>query len=196
LRAISLVFTIDSIRSALSKTSSPNSVNSDGLIEAAVAILVYPKPDSLTIILNKRTDRVEHHKGEISFPGGGRDPEDDSILDTALRETREEMGIAPEDIEIIAQLDQVSTRSGFSITPFVGIIPPDYDFEVSNIEIAEVLEVPIESLLDTENQVEDDRVWGDEIPSKQYSYLYGSHIIWGATARIITQLLDILKKNI
>jgi len=191
-----LVFTIDSIRSALSKTSSPNSVNSDGLIEAAVAILVYPKPDSLTIILNKRTDRVEHHKGEISFPGGGRDPEDDSILDTALRETREEMGIAPEDIEIIAQLDQVSTRSGFSITPFVGIIPPDYDFEVSNIEIAEVLEVPIESLLDTENQVEDDRVWGDEIPSKQYSYLYGSHIIWGATARIITQLLDILKKNI
>ncbi|MQF99247.1 MAG: CoA pyrophosphatase [SAR202 cluster bacterium] len=196
MRAISLVFTIDSIRSALSKTSSPNSVNSDGLIEAAVAILVYPKPDSLTIILNKRTDRVEHHKGEISFPGGGRDPEDDSILDTALRETREEMGIAPEDIEIIAQLDQVSTRSGFSITPFVGIIPPDYDFEVSNIEIAEVLEVPIESLLDTENQVEDDRVWGDEIPSKQYSYLYGSHIIWGATARIITQLLDILKKNI
>ena len=168
-----MVFTIDSIRSALSKTSSPNSVNSDGLIEAAVAILVYPKPDSLTIILNKRTDRVEHHKGEISFPG-----------------------IAPEDIEIIAQLDQVSTRSGFSITPFVGIIPPDYDFEVSNIEIAEVLEVPIESLLDTENQVEDDRVWGDEIPSKQYSYLYGSHIIWGATARIITQLLDILKKNI
>ena len=191
-----MVFTIDSIRSALSKTSSPNSVNSDGLIEVAVAILVYPKPDSLTIILNKRTDRVEHHKGEISFPGGGRDPEDDSILDTALRETREEMGIAPEDIEIIAQLDQVSTRSGFSITPFVGIIPPDYDFEVSNIEIAEVLEVPIESLLDTENQVEDDRVWGDEIPSKQYSYLYGSHIIWGATARIITQLLDILKKNI
>lgn len=191
-----MVFTIDSIRSALSKTSSPNSVNSDGLIEAAVAILVYPKPDSLTIILNKRTDRVEHHKGEISFPGGGRDPEDDSILDTALRETQEEMGIAPEDIEIIAQLDQVSTRSGFSITPFVGIIPPDYDFEVSNIEIAEVLEVPIESLLDTENQVEDDRVWGDEIPSKQYSYLYGSHIIWGATARIITQLLDILKKNI
>ena len=191
-----MVFTIDSIRSALSKTSSPNSVNSDGLIEAAVAILVYPKPDSLTIILNKRTDRVEHHKGEISFPGGGRDPEEDSILDTALRETREEMGIAPEDIEIIAQLDQVSTRSGFSITPFVGIIPPDYDFEVSNIEIAEVLEVPIESLLDTENQVEDDRVWGDEIPSKQYSYLYGSHIIWGATARIITQLLDILKKNI
>ena len=191
-----MVFTIDSIRSALSKTSSPNSVNSDGLIEAAVAILVYPKPDSLTIILNKRTDRVEHHKGEISFPGGGRDPEDDSILDTALRETREEMGIAPEDIEIIAQLDQVSTRSGFSITPFVGIIPPDYDFEVSNIEIAEVLEVPIESLFDTENQVEDDRVWGDEIPSKQYSYLYGSHIIWGATARIITQLLDILKKNI
>ena len=191
-----MVFTIDSIRSALSKTSSPNSVNSDGLIEAAVAILVYPKPDSLTIILNKRTDRVEHHKGEISFPGGGRDPEDDSILDTALRETQEEMGIAPEDIEIIAQLDQVSTRSGFSITPFVGIIPPDYDFEVSNIEIAEVLEVPIESLLDTENQMEDDRVWGDEIPSKQYSYLYGRHIIWGATARIITQLLDILKKNI
>ena len=181
-----MVFTIDSIRSALSKTSSPNSVNSDGLIEAAVAILVYPKPDSLTIILNKRTDRVEHHKGEISFPGGGRDPEDDSILDTALRETREEMGIAPEDIEIIAQLDQVSTRSGFSITPFVGIIPPDYDFEVSNIEIAEVLEVPIESLLDTENQVEDDRVWGDEIPSKQYSYLYGSHII-----RILIKIIHV-----
>jgi len=191
-----LVLTVDSIRAALSKTSPASSVNSDGLIEAAVAILVYPKQDGLTIILNKRTDRVEHHKGEISFPGGGRDPEDVSILDTALRETQEEMGIDPDDIEIIVQLDQVSTRSGFSITPFVGVIPPDYDFKVSKIEIAEVLEVPIESLIDTENRVEDDRVWGNEVSNKQYSYIYGTHIIWGATARIITQLLDILKKNI
>lgn len=191
-----MVLTVDSIRAALSKTSPASSVNSDGLIEAAVAILVYPKQDGLTIILNKRTDRVEHHKGEISFPGGGRDPEDVSILDTALRETQEEMGIDPDDIEIIVQLDQVSTRSGFSITPFVGVIPPDYDFKVSKIEIAEVLEVPIESLIDTENRVEDDRVWGNEVSNKQYSYIYGTHIIWGATARIITQLLDILKKNI
>ncbi len=191
-----MVLTVDSIRAALSKTSPASSVNSDGLTEAAVAILVYPKQDGLTIILNKRTDRVEHHKGEISFPGGGRDPEDVSILDTALRETQEEMGIDPDDIEIIVQLDQVSTRSGFSITPFVGVIPPDYDFKVSKIEIAEVLEVPIESLIDTENRVEDDRVWGNEVSNKQYSYIYGTHIIWGATARIITQLLDILKKNI
>lgn len=191
-----MVLTVDSIRAALSKTFPASSVNSDGLTEAAVAILVYPKQDGLTIILNKRTDRVEHHKGEISFPGGGRDPEDVSILDTALRETQEEMGIDPDDIEIIVQLDQVSTRSGFSITPFVGVIPPDYDFKVSKIEIAEVLEVPIESLIDTENRVEDDRVWGNEVSNKQYSYIYGTHIIWGATARIITQLLDILKKNI
>ena len=99
-----MVLTVDSIRAALSKTSPASSVNSDGLIEAAVAILVYPKQDGLTIILNKRTDRVEHHKGEISFPGGGRDPEDVSILDTALRETQEEMGIDPDDIEIIIHL--------------------------------------------------------------------------------------------
>jgi len=191
-----LVFTVDSIRSALSKIPPASSVNSDGLTAAAVSILIYPKKDGLTIILNKRTDRVEHHKGEISFPGGGRDPEDNSILATALRETQEEMGIDPDDIEILVQLDQVSTRSGFSITPFVGVIPPDYDFKVSNIEIAEVLEVPIESLINTENQVPDDRIWGTDVPNRQYSYVYGEHVIWGATARIITQLLEILKKNI
>jgi 8-oxo-dGTP pyrophosphatase MutT (NUDIX family) len=189
---VNLAFTIEFVKSALAKVDLPRSVDEDGLVQAAVAILLYPKNEGLSVILNKRTDRVEHHKGEISFPGGGRDPEDSSILQTALRETHEEMGVDPSDIEVVVQLDQVSTRSGFSITPFVAFIPSDYDFKVSEIEIAEVLEIPIETLMDTDNRIEDERLWSNNTVEKQYSYVYGEHIIWGATARILTQFLGLL----
>ena len=154
-------------------------------------LLLYTKDGELRILLNKRTERVEHHKGEISFPGGARDPEDDTILDTALRETQEEMGIMREDVEVICSLDQVSTRSGFAISPFVGTIPSSYPFASSNIEVAEILEVPLAGLLDPANKQERVSI-RDDVPVIDLAYAYGEHLIWGATARILTQFLGLV----
>ena len=160
------------------------------MVPAGVLLLLYPKDGQLCVLLNRRTNNVEHHKGQISFPGGARDPEDESILDTALRETLEEMGVLREDVEVICRLDQVSTRSGFTITPFVGAISSSYPFRSSRVEVAEVLEVPLVTLLDPNNQVVETRV-GPEGTRLEYSYACGPHLVWGATARILTQFLGL-----
>ncbi|MQF48974.1 CoA pyrophosphatase [SAR202 cluster bacterium AC-647-N09_OGT_505m] len=186
--------TFDSIRESLAHTNSLTVINPNdnpGLVSAGVLLLLYAKDGDICVHLNKRTDRVEHHKGEISFPGGAQDPEDATILDTALREAYEEMGIHRKDVEILCRLDQVTTRSLFSITPFVGIIPSAYPFQASGIEVKEILEVPIPVLLDPSNWRETRRA-GDTEQNREYAYAYGEHLIWGATARILTQFLGLI----
>ena len=161
------------------------------LYPAGVLVLLYIKGQELCVLLQKRTDKVEHHKGEISFPGGAKSSDDLDILQTALRETQEEMGIKCEDVEIISRLDQVTTSSGFLITPFVGIIMSRYPFEANPVEVADILEVPISLLLEQE------KVSGNlhrSIPSA--SYIYEVHVITGATARILKQLLYLIDSTI
>ena len=147
------------------------------------------------MLLNKRSQDVEYHKGEISFPGGGRDSEDKDFLDTALREVNEEMGIRAEDVTILGQLDDVVTRTEFQVRVFVGTIPYPYPFKPNATEIAEVLEVPIRELLDTATPPED--MWStDGDSSTVYRYEYGAHVISGATARIVTQFLELLPESL
>ena len=138
---------------------------------------------------------MEHHKGEISFPGGGKDPEDRNFLDTALREVHEEMGISAEDVTILGQLDDVVTISRFRVRVFVGTIPYPYPFKPSAAEIAEVLEVPIPELLNPATRLEE--MWStDGKQSKVYRYAYGEHVISGATAKIINQFLELLPESL
>ena len=184
---------LEEIKERLEKIRLAEADDSD-LIPAGVLLLVYVKNGELCVLLNKRTSRVEHHKGEISFPGGGKDPEDQTLMDTALREAYEEMGIDRDDVEVICQLDRVSTRSGFAITPFVGTIPSSYPFKSSPIEVAEVIEVPLASLMSPNNRIVDGRI-GVVEDGPNYSYTYGEHIIWGATARILTQLFGLISPN-
>jgi 8-oxo-dGTP pyrophosphatase MutT (NUDIX family) len=187
--------TLDSIRDYLTAngpftTDSPDGYTS--LAPAGVLVLVYVKNGEVCVLLNKRTDRVEHHKGEVSFPGGAQDLEDVTILDTALREAHEEMGIRGEDVEVLCRLGQVSTRSNFLITPFVGTIRPSYPFLASTIEVAEVLEMPLSILLNQAN-------WREQAPNGQSgerAYAYGEHLVWGATARILTQFLEIIAPDL
>ena len=165
-------------------------ITDSDLMPAAVLILLYAKNGSNHVLLNKRSELVEYHKGEISFPGGARDPEDEDFVDTALRETEEEMGVSRGDITILGQLDDIITRTNFGVRVYVGTIPYPYPFKPSADEIAEVLEIPISVLQDPTNLLQDARLVDGEL-SITISYACDGHVVFGATATILEQFLDI-----
>ena len=165
-------------------------ITDSDLMPAAVLILLYAKNGSFHVLLNKRSELVEYHKGEISFPGGARDPEDRDFVDTALRETEEEMGVSRGDITILGQLDDIITRTNFGVRVYVGTIPYPYPFKPSADEIAEVLEIPISVLQDPTNLLQDARLVDGEL-SITISYACDGHVVFGATATILEQFLDI-----
>ena len=178
------------LQQVLSKRVKKNVTGSD-LIPAAVLLLLYAKEGAYHVLLNKRSELVEHHKGEISFPGGARDPVDKNFLDTALRETEEEMGVSRADVTILGELDDIVTRTNFGVRVFVGTIPYPYPFKPSQDEIAEVLEVPLSVLQDPANLRQDAR-WVDGQLITSNAYACGEHLVFGATATILEQFLDLL----
>jgi len=157
---------------------------------AAVLLPLYEDRGEGYVLFTRRTDTVEHHKGQISFPGGSEDASDAGPLATALREMEEELGIAPDQIEILGALDDVYTVvSGFVITPFVGVIPHPTPLRVNPHEIAEVLTVPLSTFRDPGRlRVEEREREGERI--KVYFYHHGRHEIWGATGRIMKGFVD------
>ena len=162
------------------------------LSPAAVLLPLYKKQGEYHILLTRRTQKVEHHKGQISFPGGTRDEHDRGIRDTALRETFEEIGVRPKDVEILGELDNMGTlTSNFLVTPFVGIIPYPYKLVVNEDEIEELVEVPLSALADEKNHREEVYII-EGIKFKAIMFDYQGHVIWGATARILEQFLDLL----
>ncbi|MFQ5860645.1 MAG: NUDIX hydrolase [Dehalococcoidia bacterium] len=168
------------------------SLEAPGATLAAVLLLLYQREGGLWVLLGRRTQELEHHKGEVSFPGGAKDPEEQDLWQTALREAHEEMGIHPADVTLLGELDDVYTRiSGFVIHPFVATIPYPYPFRANPREVAEVLEVPLSQLRRRTNQREEVR-WVAGEPLRRYAYAYRKRLIYGATARIIQQLLELL----
>lgn len=167
-------------------------VSDSSLMPAAVLLLLYPKDGEYCVLLNKRSELVEHHKGEISLPGGARDPEDRDFLETALREAEEEMGIDRADVTILGELDDVVTRTNFGVRVYIGAIPYPYSFQPSPIEIAEVVEVPISSLCNLTN-IRCETRWVDGLPVTAYSYAYNQHLVYGVTGKILQQFLEILE---
>ena len=116
-------------------------------------------------------------------------------MDTALREAKEELGIEPEDVTVLGQLDDVATRSHFGVRVFVGTIPSPYRFEPNGQEIAEVLEVPIRALVNATNRRDEVR-WESGQALKSHSYAYDGNLVYGATAQILTQFLELLPPKI
>jgi len=157
---------------------------------AAVLLLLYEKKREPHIILTRRTNYVEHHKGETSFPGGAFDAEDGDLLTTALRETEEEIGVRPQDVEVLGRLDDIVTITDFLVSPFVGLLPaPNYPFVANAHEVAELVEVPLRHLMDERNLERTMRPFRDRV-LPILTYNYGDHRIWGATARILKGFLD------
>jgi 8-oxo-dGTP pyrophosphatase MutT (NUDIX family) len=168
------------------------SISDPRRVPSAVLIPIYRKQGQPHILFIQRTDRVRDHKGQISFPGGAYEEGDENLLQTALREATEEVGLMAEDVEVLGELDDFRTiGSNYVIAPFVAKIPWPYQFKVDEWETEEIIEVPISALLDESNVRQGkDILDGKEID--QYYYHYQDKVIWGATARILKQLLGIL----
>jgi 8-oxo-dGTP pyrophosphatase MutT (NUDIX family) len=158
---------------------------------AAVLVPVYCQDEQYYLVLTKRTEAVKSHKGQISFPGGACEAADSTLAQTAIREACEEIGLTPAEVDILGGLDEVKTRSSdFIISPFVGGINWPGKLQPSAGEVAAVLTVPIPALLD-EGSMRHEIEYRDGQPVDQYFYQYQGELIWGATARILHQFLDI-----
>lgn len=169
------------------------SITNPSRIRAAVLVPLFREGNQYYLLFIKRTDKVRVHKGQISFPGGTYEARDGSLLQTALRESSEEIGLAANDIRVLGELDdQESVSTNYVITPFLALIPHPYHFRPDDHEVHELLEVPIAELLDTRNQSQETTPDG----RVTYLYQYGNEIIWGATARILKSLLEILREVI
>ena len=142
------------------------------------------------LVLTVRSDQVRYHKGQIAFPGGNQDP-GESLKTTALREAHEEVGIDPADVEILGAIDDIATVTSYRVTPYLGKIPHPYDFQLQETEIAELITVPINALLDDKN-ITQNTLSGSEGIFSVYYFRWEDYVIWGATGRILAQLLNIL----
>ena len=180
----------DDIRTALSSIS-PNLITDRSLTPSAVLIPVVNAQNDPRILFTVRTAHVEHHKGEVSFPGGARDPDDETIADTAIRETHEEVGIRPEHLRILGRLNDHRTRTGYHITPFVGIVRPGADYDHDRFEVNAVLEVPFGDLWETYLKGPQPFTYGQNRITA-YEFRHDGQRIWGATAAILAEFFGVL----
>lgn len=163
---------------------------------AAVLIPLYRDNGSWHALYTRRTDDLEAHRGQVSFPGGVLEPDDTDAQQTALREASEEIGIAREDVRILGQLDPLLTVTQFQIVPFVASIPWPYPLVINTAEVARAFGVPLGWLANPDNLEIRKRqpfVPGPEI-DVYYFKPYSNEVIWGATARLTLQLLEIVSK--
>lgn len=169
----------------------PASVIKPKLRPAAVLVPLIERPEELHVMLTQRTDHLNHHAGQISFPGGRIEEQDAGAVQTALRETEEEVGIPPEMVEIVGRLDDYVTGTGFVVAPVVGLIRPPYPVSPDPFEVADVFEVPLSFFLDPANHKRDTRVFNG-IERHFYAMPYGERYIWGATAAMLVNLYEVL----
>lgn len=161
-------------------------------VPSAVLVPIFCKQGQSYLLFTKRTEKVKSHKGQISFPGGAYEEKDGILVNTALRECAEEIGVMADDIEILGELDDFFTiGSGYIISPFVAAIPWPHPLKLDPIEVEEIVEVPISALLDKQCLRQEPEVVDGHVVT-MYFYHYRGKVIWGATARILNQFLDIL----
>ncbi len=189
-RDIAFAEAIQIIKSRLDKYHA-NQISLNGAIPAAVMILMVNMENIPHVLFTRRTELVETHKGQISFPGGAQDPPDKNLLQTAIRETEEEIGIKPDKIEVLGQLDDFLTITDFLIRPFAGILQPPLKFRLSEDEVDEVFQAPLSLFLE-ESHFEVKKWEHAGRNYDVYFYTYRNHVIWGATAFILNHFIDVV----
>jgi len=186
-----LKLTEEKIRQALSKFKKCKAADTN-LVRAAVLVPLFYRDGEFHLLFTQRSSKVTYHKGQVSFPGGVHTKDDPSLLDTALRESYEEIGLEPKDVDILGELDDtVTIFSGFIISPFVALIPYPYPFKINAEEIDEVFDAPLSIFRNKDScRVEYQVVDNEVLPT--YFYEYKGRTVWGATARIVNQLIWLL----
>lgn len=158
--------------------------------EAAVVVPVVSRADGESILFTKRADHLPDHPGQMSFPGGGYEPEDDDLLQTALREANEEIGLDPMAVNVVGRLDDIRTITRYSVRPFVARIP-DRTYQPSDEEVAEVVTLPVSELIDLENYESEQRDHPHYGEIRLHFFYVDGYTVWGATARMLVQLLEL-----
>lgn len=159
-----------------------------GRTDAAVLVPLYLEAGELHAVFTRRREDLRRHPGEISFPGGRADESDADLLDTALREAHEEIGLPADAVEVLGALQPTPTiATSYAVYPFVGLIAPGRVWQLSAREVAEVLELPLRALL---GGYQRQRLVRRGLPIRTDTYTVGDHLIWGATARMLADLFD------
>ena len=159
-----------------------------GRTDAAVLVPLYVEHGELHAVFTKRREDLRRHPGEISFPGGRREDADADLVATALREAEEEIGLPTEAVEVVGALQPTPTiASGYAVYPFVGLIDAGRSWTLSPREVAEVLELPLSALAAGYGRR---RLLRRGVPIRTDTYVVGDNLIWGATARILSDLFD------
>ena len=161
----------------------------DGLRDAGVLIGVVDRGGELNVVLTERPKTMAKHPGQVAFPGGKLDPHDTCSVDAALREAHEEVGVDRETVTLIGRSSLYLTRTGFRITPVVGLLPPDFVARPDPHEVDDVFETPLSFLMNPENHEEKSVQWQGQ-RRKYFEMPYKGHYIWGVTAGIIHALYE------
>lgn len=161
---------------------------------AGVLVPIINRPSGPTILLTQRTAHLNKHAGQISFPGGGWEEADSHLEATALRETEEEIGLHNRHIEVLGQLSMYETSTAYGVTPVVGWVEPPFDLTIDPFEVAEAFEVPLAWILERENHQKEHRV-RDGRRRHYYVLPYEGRFIWGATAGMLVNLVDVLEQQ-
>lgn len=186
---------LDNLRaSLLAEPKVGHFVQEDGagdqpLTPAAVLFPIVLRDDGHTVLLTQRTAHLRDHAGQISFPGGRVEEDDRTPIETALRETEEEIGLSRERIEIVGFLPEYRTGTGFRVTPVVALVRPPFDLQPDPFEVAEIFEVPLAFLIDPANHQQHSLHYRGALRN-YFAMPYGEYFIWGATAGMIRSLSE------
>ncbi len=159
---------------------------------AAVLVPIINRPEGPTILLTQRTAHLKKHAGQISFPGGGVEPNDPHRVATALRETQEEIGLDPERVKLLGRLSMYETSTAYGVTPVVGWIEPPFNLDLDKFEVEDVFEAPLSFILDRKNHIKETAV-REGIQRWFYVIPYQNRRIWGATAGMLINFVDMLE---
>lgn len=183
---------MEPLRNAI-RERKPNLIpNSNSYKEACVLIPIFKNNGKVFLLFTKRSNHVEQYKGQISFPGGGVDDNDESLEETALREAYEEIGLRREDVELLGCLDDTTTLiSEYIVHPFVGLIPYPYNFRINKREVEKIIIAPLNFFL-RDGVLKIRSISYNQKIYNSFSFEYCGEVIWGATARIIQNLIRVL----